>query len=183
MTESRIGALEPPYAEEVASVFNAIMPRGVAPLQLFRALAQVPRIFTRFRAASLLDPGPISLRQREIVIHRTCARCACEYEWGVHAAFFAKRAALTEEQLVATVHGDGDAPQWSAHEKLLIQTVDELHDNSRLSPELWDSLALVYSIEQILEVIALIGFYHTVSYFANGLDLSSEPFGVPMPRA
>jgi hypothetical protein len=50
-----------------------------------------------FRAGSLLDRGPGSLRHREIVIDRTRVRCGCAYEWGVHVALFAQRVALTAE--------------------------------------------------------------------------------------
>jgi hypothetical protein len=57
----------------------------------------VPRIWDRFRAGSLLDRGPVSLRHREIVIDRTCARCDCAYEWGVHVAFFANGLRLPAE--------------------------------------------------------------------------------------
>jgi hypothetical protein len=32
-------------------------------------------------------------------------------------------------------------------------------------------------------VIALVGFYHAVSFFANGLTLAPEPYGVPFPRS
>jgi Carboxymuconolactone decarboxylase family len=102
------------------------MPPGVPPLLLFTTLARVPRIYDRFRAASLLDRGPVSLRYREIVIDRTCARCGCAYEWGVHVALFAQRVALTPDQLRATVHGDADDPAWSTEERLLIRMVDEL---------------------------------------------------------
>ena len=37
-------------------------------------------------------------------------------------------------------------------------------------------------LNQILEVIALVGFYHTVSFFANGLRLPLEPYGTPFPE-
>ena len=46
----------------------------------------------------LLDKGHLTLRQREIVIDRVTARCGSEYEWGVHVAFFAKRAGLDAAQ-------------------------------------------------------------------------------------
>jgi alkylhydroperoxidase family enzyme len=164
-------------------VFDAIMPPGVHPLVLFTTLARVPRIWDRFRAGSLLDRGPVSLRHREIVINRTCARCGCAYEWGVHVAFFAQRAALTHEQVRATAHGDADDSVWSGDERLLLRMVDELHDSAHLSDEVWDALAATFSVEQILELIALVGFYHTVSFFANGLRLPSEPYGVPFPPA
>ncbi len=84
---------------------------------------------------SLLDRGPVSLRHREIVIDRTCARCGCGYEWGVHIAFFAQRAGLTPEQVRATVRGDANEPAWTDEERLLIRMVDELHDSATLSDE------------------------------------------------
>jgi alkylhydroperoxidase family enzyme len=158
------------------------MPPGTPPLRLFTTLARVPRVWERFRAGSLLDRGPLSLRHREIVINRTCARCGCAYEWGVHVGFFAERVALTPEQLRASVHGDAEDAAWSTdEERALIRMVDELHDSAHLSDEVWDRLAAAFPVEQILELIALVGFYHTVSFFANGLRLPSEPHGVPFP--
>jgi alkylhydroperoxidase family enzyme len=172
-----------PYPPELQKVFDAIMPPGVPPLQLFTTLARVPRIWDRFRAGSLLDRGPVSLRHREIVIDRTCARCGCGYEWGVHVAFFAQRAALTPEQVRATVHGSASDPSWTDEERLLIRMVDELHDSSTLSDDTWRALAASFTVEQILELIALVGFYHTVSFFANGLKLAPESRSVPFPPA
>jgi alkylhydroperoxidase family enzyme len=180
---TRIEPLEPPFPPELQKVFDSIMPPGVPPLALFTTLARVPRIWDRFRAGSLLDRGPVSLRHREIVIDRTCARCGCAYEWGVHVAFFAQRAALTETQVRATVQGDAGHPTWSAEERLLIQMVDELHDSAAISDPLWDALAATFSVEQILELIGLVGFYHTVSFFANGLKLPPEARAVPFPAA
>ena len=183
MTATRVEPVQPPFPPELQAVFDRIMPPGVPPLQLFTTLARVPRIYERFRAGSLLDRGPLSLRHREIVIDRACARCGCAYEWGVHVAFFAERVALTPEQIRATVHGTPADPAWSDEEKLLIRAVDELHDSFRISDELWAALADTFSVEQIFELIALVGFYHTVSFFANGLRLAPEPFGVPFPPA
>ena len=81
--------------------------RGAPPLMLFRVMAGNARAWEKFRAGSLLDRGPLSLREREIVIDRTCARTGCEYEWGVHVATFAEAAHLTDEQVRATVRGAG----------------------------------------------------------------------------
>src|SRR6267143_525907 len=119
MTTARVEPVRPPYPPELQAVFDRIMPPGVPPLLLFTTLARVPRIYERFRAGSLLDRGPVSMRNREIVIDRTCARCGCAYEWGVHVAFFAQRVGLTPEQTRATVHGGGDDPAWSDEERLL----------------------------------------------------------------
>jgi hypothetical protein len=165
------------------AVFDKIMPQGAPPLTLFTTLARVPRIYDRFRAGSLLDRGPVSLRHREIMIDRTCARCGCAYEWGVHVAFFAQRVALTPEQIHAIVHADANHPEWSAEEALLIRLADELHDAANISDPLWDALARAFSLEQVFELIALAGFYHTVSFFANGTRLGAEPFAAVPPEA
>src|SRR5262245_17999810 len=133
----RVEPVAPPFPAELQAVLDKIMPPGVPPLTLFTTLARVPRTYERFRAGSLLDRGPLSLRHREIVIDRTCARCGCAYEWGVHVAFFAERVAFTPEQVHATVHGDAGDPAWSGEERLLIRLVDELHDTATISDDLW----------------------------------------------
>src|ERR1041384_5759295 len=116
---SRIAPLEPPYAPDIAAQFDRIM-RGAPPLVLFRVMAGNNRAWEKFRAGSLLDRGPLSLREREIVIDRTCARTGCEYEWGVHIAAFADAARLTEQQVRATVLDDAAGACWSAAEQVLI---------------------------------------------------------------
>src|SRR5246127_5357647 len=102
---SRVAPLCPPYAPEIQEQFDRIM-RGAPPLMLFRVMAGHARAWDKFVASSLLDRGPLPLRAREIVIDRTCALNACEYEWGVHVAIFAGAAELSSEQVRATVNGD-----------------------------------------------------------------------------
>ena len=181
MTAPRIAPLEAPYPAEVQAAFDRIMPPGVAPLVLFRTLASCPRVWEKFRAGSLLDKGPVPLRLREIVIDRVCARCGNAYEWGVHVAFFAERVGLTQEQQHATVHEGADAACWNDEERTAIRLVDELHDNAAISDGLWAALRARFSDEQIMELIALCGFYRTASYFCNGLRLPAEPYAPAFP--
>lgn len=178
----RIEPLSAPYPAEVQAAFDRIMPPGVEPLALFRTLSSVPRIWEKFRAASLLDKGPLGLRQREIVIDRVCARCGCDYEWGVHVAFFANRVELSDAQVQALATDSADAAVWSAEERLLIRAVDALHDTIDIPDALWRALAAVFSREQILEVIALCGFYRTVAYYCRALRLPTEAYGAALPR-
>ncbi|MDX2238596.1 MAG: carboxymuconolactone decarboxylase family protein [Hyphomonadaceae bacterium] len=179
---SRLSPLDPPYDEDTQNAFDAIMPPGVPPLVLFRTLARFPRIYKKFRAGSLLDRGPLSLRLREITIDRTCALNGCAYEWGVHVAFFAERARLTPDE-IAALAGDGVCNSWSAAERTVIAACDELHATARLSDATWRALAAAFDEAQIMEVIALAGFYRTVSYFCNGLGLPPEPYGAPLRGA
>ena len=180
-TMPRIAPLEPPYAPDIAGQFDRIM-RGAPPLMLFRVMAGRARAWEKFRAGSLLDRGPLSLREREIVIDRTCARTGCEYEWGVHVATFAGPAHLTEEQVRATVLGPATAACWSAAEQALISAVDALHERATLSDAEFAGLSVHYDDAKILEIILLCGFCRTVSYLANGLALPLEEKAARFPR-
>src|SRR5258705_2789801 len=129
---ARIAPLQPTYAPEIQGQFDRIM-RGAPPLMLFRVVAAQPRAWEKFRAGSLLDHGPLSLREREIVIDRTCARTGCEYEWGVHVTTFAEAAHLTEQQVRATVLRTATDACWSKEEQALIAAVDALHERATLN--------------------------------------------------
>jgi alkylhydroperoxidase family enzyme len=179
-TTPRIAPLEPPYAPEIAGQFDRIM-RGAPPLMLFRVVAGSARAWEKFTAGGLLDRGPLSLREREIVIDRTCARTGCEYEWGVHVATFAQAARLTEEQIRATVCGAADATCWSAAEQALIAAADALHARATLSDAEFADLSAHYDEAQIFEIMLLCGFYRTVSYLANGLALPLEEKAARFP--
>jgi alkylhydroperoxidase family enzyme len=181
MSPARIPPADPPYAAEVQARFDALMPPGVAPLQLFRVLARDLRLFQRFMGGGLLDRGHLTLRQRELVIHRVTARCGSEYEWGVHAAFFAKRAGLDADQLRATVHGSVSDACWSAEDRLLLRLCDALHERCDVDDSLWAELRANFSEESLLELLLLAGFYRTVSYLTNALRLPSEPFAQRFP--
>jgi alkylhydroperoxidase family enzyme len=177
---SRIAPLEPPYAPNIQEQFDRIM-RGAPPLMLFRVMAGNERAWDKFRAGSLLDRGPLSLQEREIVIDRTCARTRCEYEWGVHVTTFAQAAELSQEQVRATVLGKADAPCWSAAEQALIAAVDALHDRATLDDAEFKALSAHYEDAKIFEIILLCGFYRTVSYLANGLALPLEQNAARFP--
>ena len=170
---SRIAPLTPPYPDDIQVAFDRIMPPGAPPLLLFRVMATSPRAWRKFSAASLLDRGPLSLRAREIVINRTCARAGCSYEWGVHVAVFAAAAKLTLDEIAATA-ATPSPPIWAVPEQALVDTVDALHERATLTDTEYAALAAHYSNEQILEVMMLAGFYRTVAYIANGLALEQE---------
>jgi len=169
----RIAPLEPPYAADVEQAFDAIM-QGAPPLILFRTLATSERAWRKFRAGSLLDRGPLTLRDRELVIDRTCALAGNEYEWGVHIAFFASAAGLTPKEIAATA-GEGSAAScWTDAERTLLETTEALHARARLSRAEFAALRARYDEAQVLEIVLLCGFYRMVSYVVGALDLPLE---------
>jgi 4-carboxymuconolactone decarboxylase len=188
MTDAvRIQPLEPPYPAAVEEMLGKWMGKGVThpPLALFRALARDLELSGRMwplgagllGKASSLDP-----RDREIVIDRTCARCGCEYEWGVHVAIFGPRLGLGEGALIATAAGGADDSAWSPRQALLVRLVDGLHDTGRVADDLWTALRAEWSEAQCLELLVLTGWYHLISYVANGAGVPLEPWAARFPH-
>jgi alkylhydroperoxidase family enzyme len=178
---ARIAPAKAPFSEEIQGSLDRTMPAGIAPLALFTTLARDERLFKKIFAGGLIDRGHLTLRQREIVIDRTTALCDCEYEWGVHVSFFAKRVGLTEAQLHSLVHGDAEDPCWDGGERRLIRMCDELYRTCTLSDQLWSELRGEYSEGAMLELLMLAGYYRTISYLANALKLPPEAFGERFP--
>jgi alkylhydroperoxidase family enzyme len=181
MQGSRITPLDPPYEPVIAEAFTRIMPPGREPLKLFRTMARSPRVLQRMFAGGLLDKGSIALHDRELIILRTCARCDSEYEWGVHVAMFAQRAGLSVQQVAATRAADPDGAGLSSRDALLFRLVDELHNDANISDATWDGLAAHFSVEQLLELIALTGYYHTISFMTNAVRIDLEPDAARFP--
>jgi alkylhydroperoxidase family enzyme len=176
MSNARIAPIEPPFSEPVRTALDRIMPEGVPPLTLFRTLAVNERVFLRTMAGGLLDRGSIPLRDREIVILRTCARLGSEYEWGVHVTFFSGKAKLSPADTAATRAPLTEDTPFSGRERLLLRVVDELVDTSEISDVLFEELAREWSREQLVEIVALTGFYHVIAFTTNAFRIPLEPF-------
>ena len=179
--KARIAPAVAPYSASIQTALDKIMPPGVPPLLLFTTLARDERLFGKFFAGGLLDKGHLTLRQRELVIDRTTALCGSEYEWGVHIALFGQRVGLTQDQVRSLVHGNAADACWSAEEKLLLDFCDALHANCTLGETQWQALREKFSEEALLELLMLAGFYRTVSYLTNALQLPLEKFGARFP--
>ncbi len=183
MNAPRIAPIEPPYDAETQASLEKLMPPGMDPLKIFRTLVHNRDMADRMRvlASGLLNKGSLEANHREIVLHRTCARCGCEYEWGVHAVFFAQQLGWSEAKVAATVHGSADDPVWTAEESLLIRFADELHDTNTISDALWPEIAAHWRSDQIIELFMVAGMYHLISYVCNGLRIEFEEFAPRFP--
>ncbi len=178
----RIAPLNPPFTDEVDQQLRSMMPPDVPPIALFRTfvknmpMAQAMHGWGSYELSRNLS---VTLRDREIVIDRTCARCGCEYEWGVHVAFFATRAGLTPAQITSLTHGGAQDSCWETErDRLLMQLVDRLHDSATLSEVHWDALRVEFSEEQLLDLTMLCGWYHAISFTARAAGVPLEP-GAP----
>ncbi len=151
--------------------------RPIEPLRLFRTLAvheeladSMLHMHSRILGARATVP-PIP---REVMIHRTSALTESEYEWGVHVIGFGKPVGLTDEQLESTVHGHRRMSVGTVHRRVCSRLADEMHTTSRVSDELWSLLNSHFDDRQILELVAMAGWYHVIAYLCNALELEPE---------
>ena len=182
MPNPRIAPIEPPYPTDVQANFDVMM-RGAPPLLLFRTVARNPRVLQRMMAGGLLDRGSISLRVRELMILRTCARCGAEYEWGVYIASFGEKAQWTREQVRSSVHGNATDACWAFEEQLVMDLADQLHDANNVDDSTWEKLSAHFTPEQLVELIMLAGLYHAVSFMVNACGVQPEAFAAAFPAA
>jgi alkylhydroperoxidase family enzyme len=180
-TVARIEPLQPPYEPDADAQLQRMMPPGVPPIGLFRTFARnlpMAEAMGGWGSYELSKRLSLTMRDREVVIDRTCARCGCEYEWGVHVLFFAERVGLTAAQVTSLTHGTADDECWDDRDRLLIGAVDALHDHAVVPDALWERLAAEFTEPELLDLTMLTGWYHAISFTANAAQVAPEP-GAP----
>jgi 4-carboxymuconolactone decarboxylase len=177
----RIAPLEPPFDDEVKQALAGWMPReaAVPPLALFRTIALHPMLRERMLplASGLRRHGMLSLRVRELVVLRTCARCEAWYEWGVHVSAFAASAGLDQDAVQSIEHATpAEIAARSDEDALVLRIVDELHDTSTLSQPVFAAAVERFGPPALLEIATLTGFYHLLSFIIGVADVPPEPW-------
>ena len=179
---TRIAPLEAPFTPDVAAQLGSMMPAGVPPIGLFRTLARNLPMTVAMSDWGRYELGPrlsLTMREREIVILRTCARGGCEYEWGVHVMFFADRVRLTGEQVSSLTHGSAGDPCWpDAGERALIGVVDALCATGDVGDGPWSAATAEFDEPRLLDLLMLCGWYRAISGTARAVRIEPEP-GAP----
>lgn len=175
---ARIQPLHPPYDRETGERLTKMMPPGVEPILLFRTFAKNLPMATAMGTWGSYELGrtlSLSMRDREILIDRTCALCRCEYEWGVHIVFFAEKIELTHPQIASLTHGDAYDPCWTdERDRLLLLAADSLHNKATTDDALSNRLVAEFTENELLDLYMLCGWYHAISYTANAAGIDRE---------
>ena len=186
MNAPRIAPLEPPYDGELGPLLAKMTPPGAPDvLALFRVLAKNPKLAERMMSTGghfLGKHSTLSIRDRELVIDRVCARCGNEYEWGVHVAAFGEAAGLSEADVRHTVSYPADPDAWAPNEAALIAMVDALHETSTLDDAQWADLSAHYGEAQVIELLMLAGWYHAISFVCNAARVPLERWQARLPH-
>jgi alkylhydroperoxidase family enzyme len=105
---------------------------------------------------------------------RTSANLGTDYEWGIHVQAFSKHVGLTAEQLGDSCNQSPTPGLWQEEEITLLRVVDSLTTSATIDDELWASVTAEFSVEQVMEIIMLVGFYHTIAFLNNVMRVKQE---------
>jgi alkylhydroperoxidase family enzyme len=111
-------------------------------------------------------------RDKEILILRNAFLNGAEYEWN-HHVLVGRRAGLSNEEIERIKLGS-ESQEWSKFDRILLRAVDELYNNSILSDLTWKSLSEKYDINQLMDVIFVVGSYNMLAMFMNSFGLQTE---------
>jgi 4-carboxymuconolactone decarboxylase len=150
-------------------------------LNIFRTLAHHPKLLKRWLVFGnhVLSKSSLSPRDRELVILRVGWLCQSGYEWGQHVVI-GKQAGISDDEIARIADGP-DAPNWTPLEALLLRAADELHVDSFIGDNTWNSLSEHFDTEQLIDLVFTVGQYHLVSMALNtfGVQLDAGLTGLP----
>ncbi len=173
MTRPRILPVDSP-SPEAAETLAKLPPLGGRPLNIFATLAHHPLLLKRFVALGgvFLAMNQLPAREREIVILRVAWRTGSVYEFGQHTRIgLASGLGEDEVQRVARAGKEG----WQPADAALLDAVDETCAADSLGDDTWAELAGRYTEAELLELLALIGFYRMTAGILNSAGVEPEP--------
>ena len=121
----------------------------------------------------------LTLYDKELVILRVNWLCHDDWVWGQHVPI-AKRNGRNDEDIVRLPKGPA-AKGWNEKDRLLLQAVEELHEDQFIADATWNGLAKLYNTKQMLDLIFTVGNYHLNAMFTNsvGMPLAQGFGGLP----
>ena len=126
-------------------------------LNVYRTMAHNPALVRAWAPLRqhLVKDSALTPQQSEVVILRTGVRVDSDYEWAHHVSR-GRAVGMSDDRILAV--RDGGLPE----DQLLIQAVDRILDDRMLPADLEAELAETYGTGAIFDIIATVGFYHTL---------------------
>lgn len=171
----RVPLLPPEPEDEItAQVFDVFRRENRRPINLYRALANSPKLL---RAYSALAQGlryeaatPRALR--ELMILRTAQLTGSQYEWA-HHRHMAMAAGVPEEQVEALASWSS-SNAFDERERAALRCTEEVHHRA-VTDESFCELERLFGTSEAVELVLLVAFYQAVAMVIQALDLEVEP--------
>ena len=161
-----------PLLEIPKDLMERIKELGGQPLNLYRALANNPRllgIWLEF-AYSLRD-GDTSRPLREVMILRTAQMANSMYEWEQHVKM-AKNVGVPLAQ-IEQLNNWRDSSAFNQIEKVALELTEAVVNN-KMTDDIYLQASKHFSDADMVELLLTISFYCMVPRFLNALALTTE---------
>ena len=172
----------------VRAVYDQAEPVYGRLLHTWQALAQRPEIFAAYLPylRSIIGPGELEQRTKELVEVRTVVLCRCLYSTS-HRVRSARAAGVPDEDIVAVARGELDG--FDSRERLALELAEALTvspasvayaDAPQLvSGEMLARLRSEFTEPQIVELVVVIGLWNALARFHRvmgfELDMDAPP--------
>ena len=169
----------PDAGSELTEALSKTLLRDGQVLNIMGTLAHNPTLLKRFNAlgGAFLVHGQLPAREREIVILRVGWSCRSVYEFGQHT-LIGRVAGLSDGEIAALATTRPGGPSWSADDGALIALADEICADDCATDATVAALRRRWNDAELVELVALAGFYRMVSGFLNTLGVEPEA-GLP----
>jgi len=144
-------------------------------LNVYRTMAHHPQLLAAWAPLRrhVVKENTLPPRLQELVVLRTAYHAGSRYEWSHHVARgLAAGLSIKEIEAVGWLDPAADLDET---ERAIIDCVDSLQRQHRLSPELRARVSQHLSVRQVMDLMALVGFYHVLAYII-------ETFETPLDR-
>lgn len=121
-----------------------------------------------------LRGNSLPFRLLEMLILRVAWRTRCGYEWHNHVRY-GLGAGLSLDDIAAIRDYPAGAERWSEAERLILQSVDELFDDNRLSDATWEALGAHFDVHQKMDVVMTTGSYTMTAWAISSFGVQLEP--------
>jgi alkylhydroperoxidase family enzyme len=153
-------------------------------LNIFAMLAHADTAFTPYIAFSgaLLTQLELDPKLRELAILLVAAHTGAEYEWIQHTGI-AKAIGIDDKQIAAIQRGDLQATCLHPDARTLLRFTHQVLQQPRANDDTFTALRERFPPRQIVELLLVIGNYHTLARIMTTLDIDIDPTAAIIDKA
>lgn len=162
---TRVAPQPLPLPPALDAAMRKLVPPGMAPPQLFLAVARNAGLFGFLVDSSLIGPTGLLDRRalppelRECVILRTCVAARNDYEFNLHVQTISRRMGLSDAQIDDVRRARPSPAVWSPPQLQAIRLVDGLVPGLQVDDATFAACREVFDEPTLVELTQLVGLY------------------------
>ena len=163
---------------EVKEIFQKIEDNGAKILNLYKVVANSPKVLLNFirLGNSIIGRTGLPARLREIVILRVARLTGSEYEWAQHAPV-ALQVGVSQKQLDSISDWKNSA-EFNNQERAVLQYTDEVAQKVKVTDQTFNTLKNFFNEQTIVELTMTIGYYEMVARLLVPLQVELDESSV-----